>query len=62
MLNFLAENGGTIVIAGVILLLAALAVAKLIRNKQRGETACGCGCVDCPSSSLCHPSEQAGTR
>ena len=38
----------TILVLAVVVLLAALAVRHVIRNKRKGRTACGCeGCAMC---------------
>lgn len=54
MLGFLAENWGSILIAAIVAAAVGLIVLKLIRNKKKGETSCGCGCGHCPSSGICH--------
>ena len=45
MADFFAENGGT--------LLAAAVVVKMVKDKQKGKTSCGCGCENCPSAGAC---------
>lgn len=50
MLVWLAENLGTIAVCALVLLISALAVRSLIRDKKRGKSPCGCsrsGCAGC---------------
>lgn len=54
MLAFLAENLGTIVVGLGLLLIVALILRKLVKDRRRGKTACGCGCEGCASRGLCH--------
>ena len=52
MLQFLANNGGTILVS-VLLAVIVVAVARyMIRQKKQGNSSCGCGCEHC--SSHCH--------
>lgn len=54
MINFLLNNIGTIVISLIILLIVSSIIAKLVRDKRKGKSSCGCGCENCPSSGMCH--------
>ncbi|WP_082020820.1 FeoB-associated Cys-rich membrane protein [Candidatus Soleaferrea massiliensis] len=54
MLSFFASYGGTIIIGVVLAAIVALIVAKLIRDRRKGKSSCGCGCENCPSSGMCH--------
>lgn len=51
-MEFLAQNWPSLLVGAAILAAAALAVAKLIRDKKKGRSACGCNCKDCPGH--CH--------
>lgn len=53
MLEFLRENGGTILVLAVVIVVTALAVRGVYKRKKSG----GCGCGDCPSKGICHPDE-----
>ena len=49
MLQFLANNGGTILVS-VLLAVIVVAVARyMIRQKKQGNSSCGCGCEHCSS-------------
>ena len=54
MLNFFAENLGTILIGLAVAAVVTLIVIKMRRDKQNGKTSCGCGCEHCPSAGACH--------
>lgn len=54
MFAFIAENLGTILVSGALLVIVGLVVASIVKKKKRGGTSCGCGCDGCPSASSCH--------
>lgn len=55
MPEFVVANLSTILVgAAVAALLAAVAV-KLILDKKKGKSSCGCNCDQCPGAGLCHP-------
>ncbi len=53
-MNWFAENIGTLAVAAVLIAVCVLAVRKLIRDKKKGRSSCGCGCASCPMSGTCH--------
>lgn len=58
MFAFIAENLATIIISAVILCIIVLIIVSMVRRKKKGQTACGCGCSGCPSSSICNGGHQ----
>lgn len=52
MLQFLINNGGTILVAAILAVLVVLVARYMIRQKKQGVSSCGCGCERC--SSHCH--------
>lgn len=54
MLGFFAANWGSVLIGTLVAAVIVLIVVKLVRNKKKGKTSCGCGCDHCPSSGMCH--------
>lgn len=54
MLGFLAANWGSILAGSIVAAAAVFIVIRLIHNKKKGKTSCGCGCEHCPSSGMCH--------
>ena len=54
MLQFLANNGGTILVS-VVLAVIVVAVARyMIRQKKQGKSSCGAGCAHCAMHGQCH--------
>lgn len=49
MLAWLSQNLATIIISALLLLIVALILRKLWKNRKSGG-ACGCGCGDCNQS------------
>ena len=58
MLSFLLDNLATIIIGLIVLLLAVLIIVKLVRDKRKGKSSCGCGCENCAMSKTCKSSKQ----
>lgn len=54
MLTWISENMATIIICAVLLLIVAAILARLIRDKKKGRSSCGCGCANCPMNGSCH--------
>ena len=54
MLEFLADNGGTILVGVVLAAVVTAIVVYMRRKKKSGRSPCGCGCSDCPSAGMCH--------
>ena len=54
MLNWLAENLGTILVCAVLAAAVTAAALGMIRAKKKGASSCGCGCADCPMHGACH--------
>lgn len=54
MLNWLSQNLPTILVALVVLAVCTLIVVKMIRDKKKGKSSCGCGCSGCAMKELCH--------
>lgn len=44
----------TFLICAALVAVVALIIVRLVRNKKRGRTSCGCGCANCPMSASCH--------
>ena len=46
-MEWLVENLGTIVVSAALILIVALVIRKLIKDKKAGKHACGCDCGSC---------------
>ncbi|MBO4748285.1 MAG: FeoB-associated Cys-rich membrane protein [Clostridiales bacterium] len=51
---WLTDNLGTIIISLILLVVVGLVIYKMISDKRKGKSSCGCNCGSCPSSSICH--------
>ena len=54
MLDWLAQNLGTIIITILLIALVALIVKYLVGQKKKGKTSCGCNCAGCAMRNACH--------
>lgn len=54
MLAWITENIGTILISAVLLLVVVLIIRKLVKDKKKGKSSCGCNCTHCAMSGSCH--------
>jgi len=53
LLAFLYENRATILVLSLLILLFALLILGLIRDRRRGKGGCGGGCGGCAFSDKC---------
>lgn len=51
MIEFLAANSGTVVVAVIIAAVVALIVVNMVRDRKKGKSSCGCS--NCPSAGMC---------
>ena len=58
MLAWIAENIGTILITAALALIVALIARKLIKDKKKGKSSCGCNCAHCAMAGPCHPQKK----
>ena len=55
MLEWIAQNIGTISVGAVLLLIFGSIIFFMIKNKKAGKSSCSCGsCGSCPMSDKCH--------
>ncbi len=57
MLLLLQQNIWTIIIIAVLILVVALVIRSMYRDKKAGKCSCGNSCGGCPMNGACH--EQA---
>ena len=62
MLNWLAENAGTIVITMALVIIVFLVIRGMVRDRRAGKSSCGNACAHCPMSIACHRNKQAAGR
>ena len=58
MIEWIANNAGTLAVSAVLLILVGLAVAKMIRDRKQGKSTCSMGCGGCPMSGTCHKKQE----
>lgn len=56
MIDFFSENIATIIVGLIVLAIVLLIIFKLIKDKKKGKSSCGCGCEHCQNASACHDS------
>ncbi|MBR4979635.1 MAG: FeoB-associated Cys-rich membrane protein [Clostridia bacterium] len=54
MISWIIDNLSTIIISLILLSIVSVISVKLIKDKRRGKSACGCNCASCPMSASCH--------
>ena len=59
MIAWLAENLGTILISIALIVLVALIMRSMIRDKKMGKSTCGGSCASCKMCAACR---QAGKK
>lgn len=54
MIAFFTQYGGTLLVGAILVVIVAAIVIKLVRDKKKGRTSCGCGCSGCANAANCH--------
>ena len=54
MLDWITENLSTIVVSLILVLIVAIIIRKLVRDKKKGKSSCGCNCAHCAMAESCH--------
>ncbi len=54
MLQWFADNAGTIIVTLALIALVAVIIVRLYRDKKKGKTSCGGNCGCCPMGGSCH--------
>ena len=54
MLSWISQNIATIVICIVLLVIVAAIIAKLVKDRKKGKSSCGCNCAHCAMVGSCH--------
>ncbi|SHK10663.1 Virus attachment protein p12 family protein [Hathewaya proteolytica DSM 3090] len=61
-MDFIMDNLSSIFVGTMVILLVALVLRTMIKDKKNGKRSCGCscgGCKICPSAGICHSSKIA---
>ena len=59
MAEWFMQNIGTILVAAVLLVLVALVIRSLVKDKKAGKSTCGSNCAHCAMAGKCH--QEKGT-
>jgi uncharacterized membrane-anchored protein YhcB (DUF1043 family) len=54
MLKWLSANWASLVVGLVLACIVAAVIVKMVRDKKRHKSTCGCSCAGCPGSDICH--------
>ena len=54
MLSWLSANIGTVLITLLLIAVVTAVIIKMIREKRKGRSSCGCGCEHCAMRGTCH--------
>lgn len=54
MFAWIAENIGTVLICAALVLIVAVIIRGILRDRARGKNTCGAGCAHCAMSGYCH--------
>ena len=54
MFTWITENLATILISAGLLLIVVLIIVKLVKDKKKGKSSCGCNCAHCALHGQCH--------
>ena len=57
MFTWITENLATILISAGLLLIVVLIIVKLVKDKKKGKSSCGCNCAHCAMAESCHKPE-----
>jgi len=60
MLQWLAENGGTLLIGAALLLIVGAVVRSMLKSRKKAKSSGGCagGCAGCSMCGSCRPIER----
>ena len=54
MAAWIIANIGTIVVAVLLAAVLTLIILKIVGDKKKGKSSCGCNCGNCAMSGSCH--------
>lgn len=60
MLEFLQQYYLTIIIIAVLVLMVALIIRSIVKDKKAGKNTCGANCAHCANAGCCHKKEKKG--
>lgn len=58
MIQWLSAHSGDIIVIFVLAVIVGAIIGKMIRDKKKGKTACGCNCQGCSMCGSCHAEQK----
>ncbi len=55
MLAWLSANVGTILIVLALIAVVTGVIVKMVNDRKKGKSSCGCNCAHCAMRGACHP-------
>ena len=62
MMAWLAGNIGTILIGMLVAGIVVFDIIKIINDRKKGKTSCGCGCANCAMKGSCHSAKSGAGK
>ena len=57
-MTWLMNNLSTIIVCIVLIAVVVLIINKMIKDKKKGKSSCGCNCAHCAMAGSCHSANQ----
>ena len=54
MAEWFMQNLGTVLVAVILIILVALVIRSLVKDKKAGKSTCGSNCAHCAMAGKCH--------
>lgn len=62
MTAWLTANLANILLVAALILVVTLILVKLVKDKKKGRSSCGCGCEHCAMRDACHQKAAADRK
>lgn len=62
ILSWFAAYGATLAVGLIVALIVAAIVLKLVRDRKKGKSSCGCNCAHCAMAGCCHKATDADEK
>lgn len=54
MVSWIISNMGNIIVSILVVAVVAFVIFKMVSDRRKGKSSCGCGCSDCAMNGQCH--------
>ncbi len=62
MISWISSNIGTLAVLAVVIVIAALIIIGMRRDKKKGRSSCGNNCAHCQMAGQCHSAKGADLK